>query len=228
MSCPNEALEAQAVTVDSVWSDQHELINTITHGSGAVLAMAASVALVSQAISSGNLGNTAACVVYALTLVGVYTASTLSHCVFEPARRQWCRRLDQGLIFLLIAGTYTPFAFAYLHGSIAGWILTTAMWLVAWYGFSQKVVFTGYVDRTVMPIYLALGWMPLLAFPFIRGLVPLHVFLWILAGGVIYSIGTIFLMIDSRRFYFHAIWHLLVIAASVVHFTAVYWFVAVG
>ena len=186
------------------------------------------IALLSAAMRSGDTGVLLACGVYVLTLVGVYTASTLSHCVFEPARRQRMRRLDQGLIFLLIAGTYTPFAFAYLHGTVAGWVLTTCMWIVAWYGFYQKVISDGLVDRTCVHIYLALGWMPLLAFPFIHGLVPLEVFLWILGGGVLYSLGTVFLTIDSQRYFFHAVWHLLVIAASAVHFWAVYWFVAVG
>ena len=222
-----ESMESPSTETPKLSDDPLEVINAVTHGLGVLLAVVASVAMLLTAWANGNLWDFAGCAVYALTLIGVYVASTLSHAVMDPMGRQICRRYDQGLIFLLIAGTYTPFAFHYLQ-TPAGWTLTTAMWIVAWFGFYEKVLHRGYVDRTIVYIYLALGWMPLLGFPFIRHLIPLEVFLWILAGGVIYSLGTVFLMIDSRRFFFHAIWHLMVIAASAVHFWAVYYYVAMA
>jgi hemolysin III len=225
MTCIDERPEVEPYLAEKLRDDPHEVVNTLTHGAGALLAVVGSAVMLLTAWAGGNWWHLAGCGVYAASLIGVYLASTLSHAVFDPQRRHRFRRLDQGLIFLLIAGTYTPFAFAYLQ-TLAGWILTTSMWLVAWYGFYQKVLHRGYIDRTAVYIYLALGWMPLLGFPFIRHLIPLEVFLWILAGGVLYSLGTIFLMVDSRRYFFHAVWHVLVIAASAVHFWAVYKYVA--
>lgn len=202
-----------------------ELVNTITHGCGLVLALASSAWLLSVATAHGDSRCVAGCAIFSASMVAVYAASTLSHGVQTMHIRKRLRVLDQAFIYLMIAGTYTPFGLTYLRGG-NWWVLTTAMWVVAWSGFIAKVWFGYRVEAATVWTYVLLGWLPMTAIQPLLNTVPAGAMWWMLAGGLCYTIGTVFLTLDSRGRYFHGVWHLLVIAGSACHFLAIYWYVA--
>ncbi len=206
-------------------SSVEEFVNRITHGAGLVLSIVGAIVLVVCAASLGDAWRVVGCSVYAMALIAVYTASTLSHSFSSSRMRHLFRILDQGLIYLLIAATYTPFALAFLrHGW--WWLLLGLIWTIAIFGFLSKVLFAHRVEAVSIWIYLLLGWMPCIAgWPLIEA-VPASGLWWIVIGGLCYTIGTVFLIFDEKVFHFHAVWHLCVIAGSTCHFLAILFFVA--
>ncbi len=206
-------------------SNGAEIANSITHGAGWALATGAGVLLVAHSLATRDPWRIAGCAIFAVTLIGVYAASTLSHLAQRRPWRHFFRTWDQGLIYLLISGTYTPIAFAYLREG-AWWLLTGAMWIVACYGFITKVLLRHRVDGISMFLYLVLGWLPILGAPWYSAVVPSGCMALILGGGVTYTIGAAFLVMDHRWTYFHAVWHLMVIAASACHYLSVWVYVA--
>jgi hemolysin III len=201
-----------------------ELANCITHGLGCALSIAGTIALFAAASELDDRWRLVGCGIYAATLVAVYGASTLSHVFQERRLRHLFRTLDQAFIYLLIVGTYTPLALGYLHG---GWlnVLLGAMWLVALAGFLSKLFWRHRIDAVSLTAYIVLGWMPIFSLKAAWDLMPLPACLLMVAGGLCYTFGTLFLMRDHRRF-FHAIWHLFVMAGSVCHFVAIFLYVA--
>ena len=197
--------------------DAHERANAITHGVGFVLSAAATVAVISAARNAGGWVMAAAAA-YGATLLAVYAFSTLSHAVRGERARNRLRAWDQGAIYFLIVGTYTPFIPVFLPPTLAG-CLAAAMWIAAALGFYSKVVVNHRVNALATWSYLLLGWLPALAF---IGRVPLEVFAWMAAGGVSYTLGVAFLKMDHRFAYCHAIWHVFVILASAIHFYCIY------
>jgi len=199
---------------------QEEIANSITHGAGMALSVVGAIALVALAVQRGGPREIIGCTVYGVTLVGVYTASTLSHVYQEPRRKRAFRMLDQAMIYLLIAGTFTPVSLVYLRGGY-WWVLFTAMWIVAAAGFLSKIVLAHRVDAVAIVLYVLMGWMPVLAAKPMIAIVPAGC-LWLMAlGGLLYTIGTLFLAYDRKAVYMHATWHIFVIAASAVHYYAV-------
>ena len=169
----------------------------------------------------------AGCAGFGLSLVLVYTFSTLSHWFTEESQQARFRRLDQACIYLLIVASYTPFSVGFLHG-VWWWIVLGVMWAVAIAGFVSKLLFAHRLQRVSIWLYLILGWVPAVTgAPFSTDL-PSSCFDWILAGGIAYTVGTVFLFCDKRVWYFHGIWHLFVILGSLLHFLAVMRFVVVG
>jgi hemolysin III len=201
-----------------------ELVNAITHGIGLLLSIAGAIVLISCAISCSDGWRLTGCSIFATSLVAVYAASTLSHSSSRPKLRHLFRILDQGLIYLLIAGTYTPIALAYLRSGW-WWLLFGLMWTVALCGFLSKILYSYRVGVAVWT-YVLLGWMPILTTGALIELVPTDALWWMLNGGICYTVGTVFLVGDNQRFHFHAIWHLFVIAGSTCHFFTVLFFVA--
>lgn len=197
-----------------------EVANTLTHGAGLVLSLVGGAFMI-PATHSSHLGIRVAVVAYIASLVAVYGFSTLSHAVHSTAEKNRLRAWDQGTIYLLIVGTYTPFVAAYLPPLEAA-VLTTGLWLAAGFGFWSKVVANHRVNKLASWSYIALGWFPALAF---IGRVPFDVVKWMAYGGLSYTIGTIFLALDHRVAHFHAIWHILVIAASACHYYAIFTYV---
>jgi hemolysin III len=182
------------------------------------LVMAGSVA------ADGDAWRIVGCGVYLASLVTVYAMSTLSHTVRSPSWKLLFRRLDQGFIYLLIAATYTPFSLAYLRGGV-WWALLAAMWGVALVGFVAKVFFAHRVEAVSVASYIVLGWMPIVAAQTMIRVMPIGALWWGLAGGVCYTVGTLFLVNDERVRHFHAVWHLCVIAGSACHFLGILIFV---
>lgn len=206
-------------------TNAEEIVNSATHGTGLALATAGGLALTAQSLTRGDAWRIAGCLVFAATLIAVYAASTLSHLAQRRPWREHFRTWDQGLIYLLISGTYTPFALTYLRDGW-WWLLTGAMWAVAGYGFITKVAYQHRVEGISVVLYLLLGWMPILGAPWYGDVIPAGCMRWVLGGGVVYTLGAVFLMLNNTRLHFHAIWHVLVIAASACHFAGVWIYVA--
>jgi hemolysin III len=219
----NDAVPAApAAAPAGAHAPREELFNALTHGLGSGLAIVGAVVLLSAASRHGTSPELTACAVYAVTLVGAYVASTLSHVFANPSIRAFFRVTDQAMIFLFIAGSWTPIAVAWLHGPV-WWTYHAIVWGIALIGFVSKALFA---HRTTVGtvsaiLYLALGWTPVLvAYPLLHAC-PLPLLLWLLAGGVCYTIGLVFFHFDTRVPYFHAAWHILVIAGSACHYLGI-------
>lgn len=197
-----------------------EFVNAAIHAIGLVLSIAGACVLIAQSWSHGNTYSIVGCTVFALTLVAVYAASTASHSPTTPQMRQFLRSLDQAVIYLLIAGSYTPFVLVYLS---PGWGMLPfgLMWTAALWGFVSKVLFRKSVDVVTLWSYLLLGWMPMLMLPPLLAAVPAIALWWMLIGGLCYTCGTLFLVLDTKYPLFHAVWHVLVMAGSAFHFVTI-------
>ncbi|HKP76284.1 MAG TPA: hemolysin III family protein [Longimicrobiaceae bacterium] len=196
-----------------------ELANVLTHGAGAAASLAGAVVLVTLAALGGDAWKVAGSAVFGTTLVLLYTASTLYHAARSPVARARLKVLDHCAIYLLIAGSYTPFTLIGLRGGW-GWSLFGVIWGLAVAGTVFKLFFTGRFPRLSTTIYLAMGWLVLVAaVPMVQRL-PTATLAWLVAGGVTYTVGTVFY--HSRRIlHAHAIWHLFVLGGSACHFAAV-------
>lgn len=207
----------------SAWqrSSDDELVNALTHGFGFMLAVVGGLTMVVSVLAHGDPWRVAGCGVFVASLLAVYAASTLSHSCSNVRWKAFFRRLDQGVIYLLIVGTYTPFGLTYWR-TTAGWLLLAALWAVAILGFFAKIVLAHRVHSISMWSYIALGWLPVLAVPSMVHSVPLVIGGWMLIGGLCYTFGALFLVYDARVRHFHAVWHLLVIAGSAFHFLGIF------
>jgi len=202
-----------------------EIVNSVTHGVGLILSLAGSSILLIRVLSQPDRWRLLGCGIFATALVVVYAASTLSHAVAKPAWRRAFRILDQASIYLLIVGTFTPFALEYLPFG-GWWLFLFLMWTAALIGFLSKLLFLHRIDAITIWSYLLLGWLPIIPAWVNLDVMPWGVSAWILIGGLCYTAGTVFLILDHRPWHFHAIWHLFVIAGSACHFYAVFRFVA--
>jgi hemolysin III len=200
-----------------------EIASSVVHGLGAVLSLGALVLLTATASSTGDPWRVAAAIIFGTTLLIEYTASTLYHALPGPRAKHVFKVIDHAGIYLLIAGSYTPFALVTLRGQ-GGVALFVVVWLLAAAGVAAEAFWT-YRPRWVsVVLYLAMGWMGLLMIrPLIANLEPAGLWLLII-GGILYTLGTIFYVL-KRVPYFHAIWHGFVVAASVCQFLAVWLFV---
>ncbi|HTN76269.1 MAG TPA: hemolysin III family protein [Pirellulaceae bacterium] len=203
---------------------QEEVANTITHALGFFLSLPAGAYLMYRALQTGDAWHIAGCAIYSVTMLGVYLASTLSHCVHEVGWKHWCRQLDQAAIYLFIAGTFTPFAFDYLRD---GWwvVITVLVWGIALSGCFAKLFLSHRIHGVEIPVYVMLGWLPIFGAPHVAHFCSPNVLWWMLAGGLCYTIGTWFLKNDHRAWWIHSIWHLLVIAGTALHYAAIVLFV---
>lgn len=199
-----------------------EVANSVTHGLALIAAVVATPFLVISAINTGDTGTITGAFIFSVTVVLVYATSTVYHSMPRGSAKQFLRVVDHGAIYLLIAGTYTPFALGALDGKW-GIVLLAAEWILAVSGISLKV-FTGVRYRKLsIVLYLIMGWLALIAVkPFMIN-IPLTGILWILAGGVAYTTGIPFYTAKKFR-YTHFIWHLFVIAGTTCHFIAVFWY----
>jgi hemolysin III len=200
-----------------------EIANSIIHGIGVGLSVAALVLLLVATIRAGDAWKIAGAIVYGISLVFEYTASTLYHSFPQPRVKHVFKILDHAGIYMLIAGTYTPFLLVTLrdHG---GWIWFAVIWTLAVAGIAVEA-FWAYRPRWVsVAIYLGMGWLVVLAIkPLVANLAPAGVWL-LVAGGLAYTLGTAFYVL-KRVPYMHAIWHVFVLAGSVCHFLSVMLFV---
>ena len=200
-------------------SKQSEVANAITHAIGVAMALAGLAVLVTLASLRGHARQIVSYSIYGVTLVMLYAASTAYHGVRLPRAKQVLRTLDHIAIYLLIAGTYTPFALISLRGAW-GWSLLGIIWALAASGVVFKVFFIGRFPRASVVLYLGMGWLALIAARQLFTHLPPTGLVLLFAGGLCYSLGVIFFALDHRRFH-HAVWHLFVLAGSICHFFAV-------
>lgn len=201
-------------------SDSYELVNALTHGTGLLLSVVGAVVMGMTVLTTGDVWRIAGSGIFVASMMAVYAASTLSHSSFAARWRTFLRRVDQGVIYLLVVGTYTPFGLAYLRTG-AGWLLLVALWTGAIVGFLSKVFYGHRLDSGLIWTYVTLGLLPTITIPWLWNLMPAGVGMWMFIGGAFYLAGTIFLINDSRMRPFHAIWHLLVMAGTACHFLGI-------
>lgn len=200
--------------------------NSGTHLVAALLSVGGASWMLSIVSSPSPSAAALACVIYAVVLALMFLMSTLSHWFRDDQRMSKYRSLDQGFILILIVATYTPFSLHFWDSTFANSLLAL-MWLIAITGFVGKVIFARRVQQVSVLGYVLLGWMPVVGLPF-HETWPVTCMLWILAGGVVYSVGTLFLINDRKYHWCHPVWHLLVMVAAAIHFYAVARFVALA
>lgn len=201
-----------------------EIANSLTHGVGLLLSVAGLVVLIVVAALHGGAINVVSCAIYGATLVCLYAASTLYHGVPSPRWRRALKTLDHCAIYLLIAGTYTPFTLVSLRGGW-GWTLFGIVWGLAIAGILLKLWFVDHFAIASTIVYLAMGWLVVIAAKPILNAVPQSELIWLAAGGLLYTGGVVFFAWQRLRFS-HAIWHLFVLGGSACHYVAVLWYVA--
>ena len=200
-----------------------ELANSITHGVGLVLSVAGFAVLVALAVVYGDASHITGCTVFGATLVFLYTASTLYHSFRKPRLKQLLKIVDHCAIFLLIAGTYTPFTLVNLRG-LWGWILFGVVWTLSAFGIVFNIIYVNRFKIITVLLYLVMGWICVIAIKPLVMLIPTGGLIWLLAGGLFYTVGVVFFACNRIPFN-HTIWHLFVMAGSVCHYFAVMFYV---
>jgi hemolysin III len=201
-----------------------EIANSVSHGIGFVTALVATpFLLIAAARRGGSLAFVGASI-FAATVLVLYLASTIYHALPHNKAKRLFRILDHGAIFLLIAGTYTPFTFGVLRGSW-GWTLFGLVWGLAVLGVTLKSVSGICYPRLSTTLYVGMGWLGLIAIWPLWLHVPVEGWLWLIAGGLAYTAGVAFYAAERLR-YSHLIWHLFVLVGTVCHFFAVLWYAA--
>lgn len=209
----------RSTTLRTLWAVEEELVNTVTHGIGLALSIVAFYAMLAIAVRQGTRWQIGGCTVYGISLILLYGASTLYHSARDPRWKAALRIVDHVCIFLLIAGTYTPFTLTRLRGPW-GWAIFTVVWAAAIVGITFKLRSSRRFQSVSALPYIVMGWLAILAVKPCLELIPIAGLVWLLAGGLCYTLGTVFYQAD-RLPYFHAIWHLFVLAGSSCHFWAV-------
>jgi len=200
-----------------------EIANSVTHGAGLVASIVGLVVLVAAAARRGDAWIITSCAIYASTLVLLYAASTLYHSLAATRARHVFQIIDHSAIYLLIAGSYTPFALVNLRGPW-GWSLLVIVWVLAAAGVTAKAVFGPRWPMVSTVLYIAMGWTAVVAIkPMLLHVAPAGI-AWLVAGGLAYTGGVVFFALDRMR-YNHALWHLFVLGGSVCHFVAVLFYV---
>jgi len=198
-----------------------EIFNSITHGIGTLLSIAALVILVVFAVIRGDAWHVVSYTIFGSTLVLLYLSSTLYHSFSKARIKNLFARFDHAAIFLLIAGTYTPFVLTVIRGAL-GWTLFGIIWGLAITGVVIRSIYLTRFRKLMLGIYLAMGWMFLIAIvPIVKNMPAVSIaFLFI--GGACYSLGTVFYAWRNLK-YSHGIWHLFVLAGSIMHFFSVFY-----
>ena len=202
---------------------EDEIANGVTHGIGLMMAFGGLCSLIVLTTARGNIWHIVGCTVFGISLVVLYSASTMYHFVQDPEWKEFLRKVDHVAIYLLIAGTYTPFTLVSLHGAWS-WILFGIVWSLAIFGIVAKITWGDRYQWVSLAAYLGLGWSALIAARPIFESIPMAGLGWLLAGGLSYTFGVFFFALDRIK-YFHAIWHIFVIMGSVFHFCAVIFYV---
>jgi len=205
------------------YSPLEEKTNIISHAIGLVFSIVALVLMLIRASLYGNGWHIVSVSIFGASLIALYAASTFYHSAKDPTLRSRLRIIDHATIYVLIAGTYTPFTLITLNGS-AGWMIFGASWTMAVIGITLKVFFTGKYNVVSTLMYVFMGWIIVFAItPLINNLSTEGLF-WLFAGGVAYTTGAILYSIKKIRFN-HAIFHVFVLIGSFCHFVSVYFYV---
>ncbi|MDV6316663.1 PAQR family membrane homeostasis protein TrhA [Idiomarina sp. HP20-50] len=200
-----------------------EVAHALTHGVGAVLSVVALVVMLIWTTDYGNVWHVVAASIYGASLILLYTASTLYHAFPWPRIKAVFQQFDHAAIYVLIAGTYTPFALINLNG-VWGWTLLGVAWGIALLGVILELGIKKRIKWLSLSLYLGMGWMALIAIKPMIDNVDAGGLMLLVAGGLAYTFGVIFYVWKSLP-YHHAIWHLFVLAGSVFHFFSIFYFV---
>ncbi len=200
-----------------------EFANSLTHAFGIVLSIVGLIVLVFSASAFGGAREIASCAVYGVALVMVYTTSTLYHGAVRRKTKRFLRTLDHLAIFLLIAGTYTPFVLIALRGAW-GCSLFAIVWTLAVFGVFLELTALGRYRKAILALYIAMGWVGLIALKPLVAALPAAGLWLVFGGGVSYTLGVLFYVWRGLR-YHHAVWHLFVLGGSVLQYLAVLWYV---
>jgi len=201
---------------------REEIVNGITHGIGVLLGIVALIVLLVMSIKKNSIISTVAFSIYGACFILMFLSSTLYHSITHEKAKRILRVFDHSSIFLFIAGSYTPIALLVMTGRLRIGIMI-GVWTIAILGVLFKIFTAGQFDRfkaLSLILYIGMGWLAVITIKPIISMTSLEFFLWILGGGLCYTLGTIFYSIKKIP-YNHAIWHLFVLAASVVHFVGI-------
>ena len=205
------------------YSFREEVANAVTHGTGALLSAAGLTALTLLAAWTGDAWKIWSAVVFGVSMILLYLCSTLYHAIPAGSVKKFFRKLDHSAIYLLIAGTYTPFLLVSLRGAW-GWSLFGVLWGMAVVGCAFKAFFVGKWDKLSTAMYLVMGWTALVAIKPVIAAVPTGGLILMALGGLAYTVGVFFYICD-RIPYNHAIWHGFVMAGTAFHFFGVLFYV---
>jgi hemolysin III len=205
------------------YNPKEEKLNVISHGIGFILSIIALVLLVVYASIKGSSWHIVSFSIYGASLIVLYAASTLYHYVQKPKLRYKLNIFDHAAIYILIAGTYTPFTLVVLKGWV-GWTIFGVSWGLAIIGVILKLFFTGKFDKISTITYVLMGWLIIFAIKPLVNNLPTEGLIWLLVGGILYTIGAILYSIKKIK-YNHAIFHIFVLLGSFSHFIAVFFYV---
>jgi len=200
-----------------------EKLNVISHFIGLLLSVLATVLLIIKALAKKDNLYLISFTVFGLSLITLYTASTVYHATKEPNLRKKLNIFDHAAIFLLIAGTYTPFVLITLKG-VVGWWIFGITWFIAVTGIILKLFYTGKYDKLSTAMYIFMGWIIIFAIKPLMHNLPTEGLRWLFVGGIFYTIGAILYSIPKIK-YNHAIFHIFVLLGSFSHFMAIYFWV---
>ncbi len=200
-----------------------EKLNVISHAFGFALSIFGLILLIIRAYEYGNVLHLVSFSIFGASMILLYAASTLYHSAKQPLLRYRLNILDHASIYILIAGTYTPFALITLNG-IVGWVIFGVVWSMALAGVILKLFYTGKYNLLSTSMYVLMGWIIVFAIKPLLNNLDLPGLLWLFAGGISYTLGAVFFSIDKIRFN-HAIFHLFVLLGSFCHYISIYLYV---
>jgi hemolysin III len=206
-------------------SQREEIANSVSHGIGLGAALVGTPFLIMHAVRYGDAGFFIGTSLFSATIISLYLASTLYHALPAGKAKGVFRVIEHSAIFLLIAGTYTPFTLGVLSGAW-GWVLFGVVWGLAAIGVALKILQKASHPIVSTGLYLMMGWIIVIAVEPLFARVPTSGLLLLIAGGLSYTAGVAFYLTDSRLQYGHLIWHLFVIAGTSCHYCAVFWYAA--
>lgn len=209
--------------LDDAYSVAEEIANSLTHGVGAVLSIVGMILLLFYASQMNDPWKVVSFSIYGSSLFLLYLASTLYHSVTSPQLKSFFKMLDHCAIYLLIAGSYTPFLLVNMRETV-GWPMFATVWSIAFIGILLKIVFKHRFQKLRLATYLIMGWLVVLAGAELVESLDTGGLVLLTAGGITYTLGVIF-YVGDRIPYNHAIWHLFVLGGSICHYFAVYYYV---
>ncbi len=200
-----------------------EIVNAVTHGIGVILSLVALTLMLVYAAIDGSSYKIWSAALFGGSLLLMYLASTLYHAVQQPKLKKILKIVDHAAIYLLIAGSYTPFLLCTLHNHL-GWVIFFIVWILAVSGVVYKLFFVYHFPKLSVAIYLIMGWLSLFLVKPLAQHLSQHGIVWLISGGVSYSVGVVF-YVWKRLYFSHALWHLFVLGGSTCHFFAVFLYV---
>ena len=204
-----------------------EIANSVTGGIGLLLSVAGLAVLVVFASLYGTAWHIVSCSIYGASLVLLYGATTLYHSIPHPKAKRVFQVIDHVSIYLLIAGTYTPFALVTLRGGW-GWTLFGLAWGLCFFGIMFKAIFATRYDFISTVLYVVMGWIVLIAIKPVMAALPNEGLMLLFVGGLSYTFGVVFYLLDHRVPYFHTVWHVFVLTGSALHWFSVMYFVVLA